>query len=105
MTMPTGPLIIFDDDHHMYVLPDRASAEAYWEMPDEFVCGFDSQARPLRMSGAPHQVSIDVGSAEPAEAELRRRVADHYQRFLPTHVPPRASDLARFVAELPATVT
>ncbi|MGW6215261.1 hypothetical protein [Streptomyces sp. NPDC055109] len=103
--MPTGPLIIFDDDHYMYVLRDQPSAEAFWEMPHEFACGFDSLARPLLMSGAPHQVSIEVGSDEPAEAELRRRVADHYQRFLPGQVPPRASDLAQFVAELPETVT
>ncbi|MFF4554389.1 hypothetical protein [Streptomyces sp. NPDC001422] len=103
--MPTGPLIIFDGDQYMYVLRDQASAEAFWEMPDEFVCGFDSLARPLRMSGVPHQVSIEVGSDEPAEAELRRRVVDHYQRFLPGQVAPRASDLSQFVAELPMTAT
>ncbi|MFF0191251.1 hypothetical protein [Streptomyces sp. NPDC005244] len=103
--MPIGSLIIFDDDYYMYVLRDQQSAEACWEMPDEFVCGFDCLARPLRMSGAPHQVSIDIGSDEPAEAELRRRVAEHYQRFLPEQVQPRASDLSQFVAELPATAT
>ena len=96
-------MIIFDDDHYMYVLRDQASAEAYWEMPDEFSSGFDSLARPLRMSGEPHQVTIELGSVEPAEAELRRRVADHYRRFLTGQVPPGASDLSQFVAELPAT--
>ncbi|MET7826958.1 hypothetical protein ABZT23_20000 [Streptomyces sp. NPDC005386] len=103
--MPIGPLILFDDDHYMYVLRDQTSAEAFWEMPDEFVCGFDSLARPLRMSGEPHQVSIEVGSVEPTVAELRRRVANDYQRFLPEQVPPGASDLSQFVAELPATAT
>jgi hypothetical protein len=99
--MPIGPVIIFDDDHHMYVLPDRVSAEAWWEMPDEYVCGFDALARPLRMTGEPHQVALELRGDEPAEADLRRRVADHYQRFLPGQEPPRASDLAHFVAGLP----
>ncbi|MFJ3664615.1 hypothetical protein ACIPPM_29640 [Streptomyces sp. NPDC090119] len=99
--MPIGRVILFDDDHHMYVLPDQGSAEAWWEMPDEYVCGFDSLARPLRMTGEPHQVTLELTGAEPAEADLRRLVTDHYQRFLYGQAPPEASDLAAFVAGLP----
>ncbi len=101
MTAPTGPLILFDDDSYMYVLPDRAFAEAWWEMPDEYTCGFDALARPLRMTGEPHRVVLALRGDEPAEAELRRLVAGHYERFLPGRTPPRATDLADFVAELP----
>ncbi|MEU3072547.1 hypothetical protein [Streptomyces laurentii] len=100
--MPIGPLIIFDDDYHMYVLRDPVSAEAWWEMPDEYACGFDALARPLHMTGDPHQVALELSGDEPAEADLRRLVADHYQRFLPGQEPPRASDLSHFVAGLPA---
>ncbi|MFJ3718037.1 hypothetical protein [Streptomyces sp. NPDC090057] len=100
MTTPIGPVILFDDDHHMYVLPDRASAEAWWEMPDEYACGFDALARPLRMTGEPHRVSLELSGGEPAEADLRRLVAAHDQRFLHGQAPPRASDLADFVAGL-----
>ncbi|MET9505880.1 hypothetical protein ABZY42_29850 [Streptomyces sp. NPDC006622] len=109
MTTPIGPVILFDDDHHMYVLQDRAFAEAWWEMPDEYVCGFDALARPLRdalarplrMTGEPHQVALELTGGEPAEADLRRLVADHYQRFLKGQAPPGASDLSAFVAGLP----
>lgn len=93
--------ILFDDDRHMYVLRDRASAEAWWEMPDEYVCGFDALARPLRMTGEPHRITLELASGEPAEADLRSPVADHYPRFLHGQALPRASDLAAFVAGLP----
>jgi hypothetical protein len=93
-------VILFDDDHYMYVVQDRASAEAWWEMPDEYACGFDALARPLRMTGEPHQVTLELSGAEPAEADLRRLVADHYQRFLHGQAPPRASNLSEFVAGL-----
>jgi hypothetical protein len=98
--MPIGPLILFDDDSHMYVLQDQASAEAWWEMPDEYACGFDALARPLRMAGEPHQVALELSGDEPAEADLRRLVASHYQRFLHGQAPPRTSDLSEFVAGL-----
>lgn len=67
-----------DDDCYMYVLQDRASAEAWWEMPDGYACGFDALARPLRMTGEPHQVTLELSGDEPAEADLRRLVAGHY---------------------------
>ncbi|MER7728499.1 hypothetical protein [Streptomyces sp. NPDC096323] len=101
MTTPIGPVILFDDDHYMYVLQDRASAEAWWEMPDEYACGFDALARPLHMTGEPHQVALELTGDEPAEADLRRLVADHYQRFLHGQAPPEASALSEFVAGLP----
>ncbi|MFJ9833368.1 hypothetical protein ACIRU2_18590 [Streptomyces sp. NPDC101169] len=101
MTTPIGPVILFDDDHHMYVLQDRASAEAWWEMPDEYACGFDALARPLRMTGEPHRVALELSGDAPAEADLRRLVAAHYQRFLHGQAPPRAADLGDFVAGLP----
>ncbi|WP_406387717.1 hypothetical protein [Streptomyces sp. NBC_00887] len=101
MNMPIGPVILFDDDYSMYVLEDRASAEAWWEMPDDYSCGFDALARPLRMTGEPHQVSLELNGDEPAEAELRRLVANHYQRFSHGQVPPRSCDLSEFVAGLP----
>jgi hypothetical protein len=101
VTMPIGPVILFDDDYYMYVLQERAFAEAWWEMPDDYVCGFDALARPLRMTGEPHQVTLELTGDEPAEADLRRLVADHYQRFLHGQAPPQASDLAVFVAGLP----
>lgn len=101
MTAPTGPVILFDDDFHMYVLRDVAHAEAYWEMPDEYTCGFDAQARPLGMAGEPHRVTLELTGAAPAETALRRLVADHYRRFLPREAPPQAADLAEFVAALP----
>ncbi|MFG2265768.1 hypothetical protein [Streptomyces sp. NPDC048720] len=101
MTTPIGPVILFDDDHHMYVLQDRASAEAWWEMPDEYACGFDALARPLRMTGEPHRVALELSGDAPAEADLRRLVAVHYQRFLHGQAPPRAADLGDFVAGLP----
>ncbi|WP_241845774.1 hypothetical protein [Streptomyces sp. CB02261] len=94
-------MILFDDDYHMYVLQGRASAEAWWEMPDEYTCGFDALARPLRMTGEQHQVTLELSGDEPAGADLRRLVADHYQRFLHGQAPPRASDLSEFVAGLP----
>lgn len=100
--MPFGRVILFDDDHYMYVLQDQGSAEAWWEMPDEYVCGFDALARPLRMTGEPHQVTLELAGDEPAEADLRRLVTDHYQRFLHGQAPPQASGLAAFVAGLPA---
>ncbi|GHC84663.1 hypothetical protein RFN57_00295 [Streptomyces violaceochromogenes] len=50
-------------------------------MPDEYACGFDALARPLRMTGEPHQVTLELSGDEPAEADLRRLVAGHYQRF------------------------
>lgn len=99
--MPVGPVILFDDDYHMYVLQDRASAEAWWEMPDEYACGFDALARPLRMTGEPHQVTLELKGDESAEADLRRLVADHYRRFLRRQAPPEASDLSTFVSGLP----
>ncbi|MFE9647738.1 hypothetical protein ACFYO0_27210 [Streptomyces sp. NPDC006365] len=101
MTALIGPVILFDDDHHMYVLQDRAAAEAWWEMPDEYVCGFDGLARPLRLTGEPHQVTLELTGDEPAEADLRRLVTDHYRRFLQGQAPPQASDLSTFVAGLP----
>ncbi|WP_306324810.1 hypothetical protein [Streptomyces venezuelae] len=93
-------MILFDDDSYMYVLPDRASAEAWWEMPDEYACGFDALARPLRMTGKPHQVTLELSGDEPAEADLRRLVADYYQRFLRGNMPPQAA-LSEFIAGLP----
>ncbi|PNV31496.1 hypothetical protein C1708_03575 [Streptomyces sp. DH-12] len=101
MTMPIGPVILFDDDYHMYVFQGGTFAEAWWEMPDEYICGFDALARPLRMTGEPHQVALELTGDEPAEADLRRLVADHYQRFLRGQAPPQASGLAEFVAGLP----
>ncbi|WP_431994389.1 hypothetical protein [Streptomyces griseoflavus] len=101
MTDPIGPVILFDADHHMYVLRDRGSAEEWWEMPDDHVCGFDALARPLRMAGEPHQVTLELTGDEPAEADLRRLVAGHYWRFRRGQAPPRSSDLSVFVAELP----
>ncbi len=98
-------MILFDDDHYMYVLQDRAFAESWWEMPDEYACGFDALARPLRMSGEPHQVSLELSGDEPAEADLRRLVADHYERFLRGQAPPEASALSEFVAGLPVEGT
>lgn len=101
MTAPTGPVILFDDDFHMYVLADVARAEAYWELPEEHTCGFDARARPLRMTGEPHRVTLELTGAAPDEAALRRLVSGHYRRFLPRAEPPRAADLAEFVASLP----
>jgi hypothetical protein len=94
-------VVLFDDDHYMYVLPDQAAAEAWWEMPDEYACGFDALARPLRMTGEPHQVTLELSGDGPAEAELRRLVAGHYERFLRGRTPPRGSALAEFIAGLP----
>ncbi|MFJ4849327.1 MULTISPECIES: hypothetical protein [unclassified Streptomyces] len=101
MTRPTGPVIIFDDAFHMYVLRDQAFAEAWWEEPGEYICGFDALARPLRMTGEPHRVHLELTGAEPDEAELRRLVAGHYHRCLRGQRPPQAADLAEFVAALP----
>ncbi|MEW2260790.1 hypothetical protein [Streptomyces sp. NPDC047869] len=101
MTSPIGPLILFVDDHYMYVLQDRAFAEARWEMPDEYSRGFDALARPLRMTGEPHQVTLELTGDDPAEADLRRLIADHYERFLHGQVPPQASDLPTLLAGLP----
>ncbi|OEJ96685.1 hypothetical protein [Streptomyces thermolilacinus] len=102
MTAPIGPLIIFDDDSHMYVLKDQAFAEAWWEMPDECIHGFDALARPLRMTGEPHKVRIELTGEEPGEQELRRLVATHYRRHLRGQVPPPATALSDFVAALPS---
>lgn len=85
----------------MYVLRDQASAEAFWEMPDEFTCGFDSLARSLRMAGEPHQVRLELASGEADERELRRLVANHYRRYLRGQAPPQAPALRDFVAALP----
>ncbi|WP_432104746.1 hypothetical protein [Streptomyces sp. bgisy091] len=101
MTAPVGPVVLFDDDYYMYVLQDRASAEAWWEMPDEYACGFDALARPLRMTGEPHRVVLELRGDAPAEADLRCLVARHYQRFMRGQTPPRASGLPEFIAGLP----
>ncbi|MFE3092623.1 hypothetical protein ACFXG1_02240 [Streptomyces sp. NPDC059248] len=101
MTSPIGPVILFDDDHYMYVLRDQALAEAWWEMPDEYTRGFDALARPLRMTGEPHRVRLGLTGAEPDEAGLRRLVADHYRHHLRDQAPPEATTLAEFVAALP----
>ncbi|MFF5895750.1 hypothetical protein ACFY8O_07455 [Streptomyces argenteolus] len=101
MPTPIGPVILFDDDLYMYVLKDRAWAEAWWEMPDEYACGFDALARPLRMTGEPHRVTLELTGDGPAEADLRRLVGDHYRRFRRGQVPPEASGLPAFVAGLP----
>ncbi|GHA51390.1 hypothetical protein GCM10010329_86540 [Streptomyces spiroverticillatus] len=93
-------MILFDDDYYMYVLKDQASAEAWWEMPDEFSCGFDALARPLRITGEPHRVSLELSGEEPAESELRRLVSDHFQRFWKSQTPPSAASLPEFVAAL-----
>ncbi|MFG3120777.1 hypothetical protein ACGFYO_02095 [Streptomyces sp. NPDC048201] len=101
MTAPTAPLILFDDDHYMYVLKDRAFAEAWWEAPDEFAVGFDALARPLSMTGEPFDVRLALAGEESDEAELRRLVAEHYRDHLRGQVSPRAAVLADFVAALP----
>ncbi|MBV1948452.1 hypothetical protein [Streptomyces sp. BV129] len=101
MTAPTAPVILFDDDHYMYVLKDQAFAEAWWEMPDEFTVGFDALARPLSMTGEPLDVRLALAGEEPEEAELRRLVADHYRSHLRGQMPPQATALADFVAALP----
>jgi hypothetical protein len=93
-------VIIFDDEYHMYVLNNQASAEAWWEMPEEFACGFDALARPLSMAGKPHRVRLEL-AGEPDEAELRRLVANHYRRHLRGQTPPQAPALSDFVAALP----
>ncbi|MER7575211.1 hypothetical protein [Streptomyces sp. NPDC126514] len=94
-------MVLFDDDYYMYVLQDRAFAEAWWEMPDEYACGFDALARPLRMTGEPHRVTLELSGDEPAAADLRRLVTDHYRRFLRGQTPPQGSALAEFIAGLP----
>lgn len=101
MNTPTGRVVLFDDDDYMYVFRDRATAEAWWELPDEYSRGFDALARPLRMSGEPHRVTLALSGDEPAEADLRRLVAAHYRRFSHGQNPPGAPDLPAFVAELP----
>lgn len=85
----------------MYVLRDHAYAEAFWELPEEYTCGFDALARPLRMVGEPHQVRLELTGAEPDESELRRLVANHYRRYLRAQEPPQANSLSEFVAALP----
>ncbi|MFD8294741.1 hypothetical protein ACFV13_00780 [Streptomyces bauhiniae] len=101
MPTPTAPLILFDDDHYMYVLKDQAFAEAWWELPEEFTHGFDALARPLSMTGEPHGIHLFLTGEAPNEAELRRLVATHYDRHLRNQTPPQASALAEFVAALP----
>ncbi|MFV0131785.1 hypothetical protein ACLGIH_00585 [Streptomyces sp. HMX87] len=100
MTAPIGPVIIFDDEFHMYVLRDHAFAETWWEMPGEYACGFDALTRPLRMTGEFHKVRLELTGEEPDEAEVRRLVANHYGRFLRGQVPPQATALSDFVAAL-----
>ncbi|MEU8654245.1 hypothetical protein [Streptomyces sp. NPDC048737] len=68
-------MITFDDEFHVYVLRDRASDEAWWEMPDGYSCGFDAPAGPLRMSGEPHRVAVELAGEEPAEVVSRRSAA------------------------------
>lgn len=94
-------VIIFDDEFHMYVLRDQALAEAWWEMPDEYTCGFDAMARPLRMTGEPHKVRLEPTGEAPDEAGLRLLVVNHYRRHFPGQLPPSATGLADFVAALP----
>lgn len=94
-------MILFDDESHMYVLRDQAFAEAWWEMPDEYTRGFDALARPLRMTGGPHEARLGLTGEEPDEAELRRLVAGHYQRYLRGQVPPEGTALPEFLAALP----
>ncbi|MFD4542623.1 hypothetical protein [Streptomyces bauhiniae] len=101
MPTPTAPLILFDDDHYMYVLRDQAYAEAWWEEPGEFTRGFDALARPLSMTGVPHAVHLTLTGEAPNEAELRRLVAHHYDRHLGKQTLPEASTLAEFVTALP----
>ncbi|MGA5318988.1 hypothetical protein ACPCIU_00975 [Streptomyces seoulensis] len=101
MPTPTAPVILFDDDHYMYVLRDQAYAEAWWEEPDEFTHGFDALARPLSMTGTPHAVHLTLTGEAPNEPELRRLVAAHYGRHLREQAPPQAAALAEFVAALP----
>ncbi|RZU45615.1 uncharacterized protein YciI [Streptomyces sp. BK022] len=100
-TTPMAPVILFDDDCHMYVLRDQAFAESWWEMPDEFTHGFDALARPLLMAGEPHQVRLTLAGDEPDEGELRRLVAHHYRRHVRGRTPPQAAALSDFVAALP----
>ncbi|WP_431951316.1 hypothetical protein [Actinacidiphila sp. bgisy167] len=45
-TGPVGPVIVFDDDFHRNVLKDVAHAEDFWELPEEYTCGFDAHAHP-----------------------------------------------------------
>ncbi|MEU3290449.1 hypothetical protein [Streptomyces longwoodensis] len=45
-------------------------------------------------------MTLELSGDEPAEAGMRRLVADHYQRFLNGQVPPQASDLSQFIAKL-----
>lgn len=101
MTTPTAPVIIFDDESYMYVLRDQAYAETWWEMPEEYTCGFDATARPLRMTGRPHEVRLELTGEEPDEPGLRRMVAGHYRRYLGGQLPPSATRLSEFVAGLP----
>lgn len=101
MPTPAAPVILFDDDHYMYVLKDQAYAEAWWEEPDEFTHGFDALARPLSMTGVPHAVHLNLTCEAPNEPELRRLVAHHYDRHLGKKTPPQAPALAEFVAALP----
>ncbi|MEU0968652.1 hypothetical protein ABZ357_25695 [Streptomyces sp. NPDC005917] len=70
-------------------------------MPDEYTCGFDALARPLRMTGEPHHVSLELTGERSDESELRRLVANHYRLYLRGQMPPRASVLSNFVAALP----
>ncbi|SPE48304.1 hypothetical protein SNS2_0389 [Streptomyces netropsis] len=100
MMDPADPVLLFDEDGHMFILHDPAVANELIESPDEFLMGYDGQARPVLAYGEPGQVQLALASAEAQEEKLRTSVAYYDSAFTarhPTRTPPEETNLVSFI--------
>ncbi|MFK0178185.1 hypothetical protein ACIQVR_19625 [Streptomyces xanthochromogenes] len=98
---PQSPVLLFEEDGHMSVIPDVALAAEIIEDETDFYEGFDGLARPVRPIGLPGKVELVLLSQQPEEAAVRCRVNRYYTCHAsrhPTRSPPSAAHAAGFVS-------
>lgn len=96
---PQDPVLLFDEDGHMYVVHDLAVTNELIEDTEPFYAAFDGLGRPVRPIGPPGRVSFVLVSDQADEVALRSLVARYYAVWAARHPydPPQVEDIAGFI--------